>query len=123
MFLKQGEFTYGGMTLSLSELSALQRIEYFDFLVLQSEQAQPEDEAKRTVFFARMNVESHAWLVSRSLWHAEGGPREIDALYRDVLSRWSPKALEAAAQQVLLLSDMTRDEETTEATAEPLEKS
>ncbi|HHQ6058797.1 TPA: phage minor tail protein domain-containing protein, partial [Morganella morganii] len=36
-FLKQKEFTYNGESLMLSELSALQRVEYFDHLVTQTE--------------------------------------------------------------------------------------
>lgn len=37
MFLKKKEFTYSDNTIELFELSALQRIEYFDFLVEQSQ--------------------------------------------------------------------------------------
>lgn len=44
MFLKKKEFAYGGNSVVLYELSALQRIEYFDFLV---EQAEKNDDIEK----------------------------------------------------------------------------
>ncbi|EMF0796042.1 phage minor tail protein domain-containing protein [Proteus mirabilis] len=46
MFLKKKEFTYSDNTIELFELSALQRIEYFDFLVEQSQKNEDVEKAE-----------------------------------------------------------------------------
>lgn len=125
-FLKQKEFTYNGESLMLSELSALQRVEYFDHLVTQTEKEAPAEDAqslKRTAVYVRMNIESNAFLVARSLFNVGNTPgKQVDDIRADILSTWPPVALEQAAKLVLELSDMqvkTTDGESSEPVADP----
>ncbi|HAT1512352.1 TPA: phage minor tail protein G [Morganella morganii] len=125
-FLKQKEFTYNGESLMLSELSALQRVEYFDHLVTQTEKEAPAEDAqslKRTAVYVRMNIESNAFLVARSLFNVGNTPgKQVDDIRADILSTWPPVALEQAAKLVLELSDMqvkTTDGESAEPVADP----
>ncbi|HDU8432090.1 TPA: phage minor tail protein G, partial [Morganella morganii] len=125
-FLKQKEFTYNGESLMLSELSALQRVEYFDHLVIQTEKEAPAEDAqslKRTAVYVRMNIESNAFLVARSLFNVGNTPgKQVDEIRADILSTWPPVALEQAAKLVLELSDMqvkTTDGESAEPVADP----
>ncbi|MFF0907547.1 phage tail assembly chaperone G [Proteus mirabilis] len=111
MFLKKKEFTYSDNTIELFELSALQRIEYFDFLVEQSQKNEDVEKAegiKKTALIIRANTESNAWLVSRSLAHGE--TRDIEQVYHEVLSQWPPEALGKVAKEVLVISGMAQTE-------------
>ncbi|NBN74762.1 phage tail assembly chaperone G [Proteus sp. G2615] len=113
MFLKKKEFTYSDNTIVLYELSALQRIEYFDFLVERSEKnddIEKVEGVKKTALIIRVNTESNAWLVSRSLAH--GGSDDVEQIYNDVLSTWPPEALEKASKEVLVISGMAQTENT-----------
>ncbi|WP_368868760.1 phage tail assembly chaperone G [Proteus penneri] len=106
MFLKQKTLNYGENNIVIHELSALQRVEYFDFLVEQSEHKAPEknnDDIKRTAFYLRLSVEANAWLVSCSL---QQGAQEVNDVYKEVINTWPPSMLESVAKEVLLLSDM-----------------
>ena len=109
-FLKQKKFEYNGESLMMSELSALQRVEYFDHLVTQTENEAPAGDAeslKRTAVYVRMNIESNAFLVARSLLNiAPVSGQSLDDIHTDVLNTWPPVALEQAAKMVLELSDM-----------------
>lgn len=125
-FLQQKEFTYNGESLMLSELSALQRVEYFDHLVTQTEKEAPAEDAqslKRTAVYVRMNIESNAFLVARSLFNVGNTPgKQVDDIRADILATWPPVALEQAAKLVLELSDMqvkTTDGESAEPVADP----
>ena len=125
-FLKQKEFTYNGESLMLSELSALQRVEYFDHLVTQTEKEAPAEDAqslKRTAVYVRMNIESNAFLIARSLFNVGNtAGKQVDEIRADILSTWPPVALEQAAKLVLELSDMqvkTTDGESAEPVADP----
>lgn len=129
MFLKKKELTYSDNTIVLYELSALQRIEYFDFLVEQSEKnddIEKVEGVKKTALIIRANTESNAWLVSRSLAH--GGSDDVEQIYNDVLSTWNPEALGLAAKEVLMISGMAQTENTenenihSDAQEESLEK-
>lgn len=129
MFLKKKEFTYGDNSIALYELSALQRIEYFDFLVEQSEKnddIEKVEGVKKTALIIRANTESNVWLVSRSLAH--GGSDDVEQIYNDVLSTWNPEALGLAAKEVLVISGMAQTENTenenihSDAQEESLEK-
>ncbi|NBM97248.1 phage tail assembly chaperone G [Proteus sp. G2660] len=107
MFLKQKTLNYGENNIVIHELSALQRVEYFDFLVEQSEHKAPEknnDDIKRTAFYLRLSVEANAWLVSCSL--QQQGAQEVNDVYKEVINTWPPSMLESVAKEVLLLSDM-----------------
>lgn len=106
MFLKKDTITLCGESIVLHELSALQRVEYFEFLsaqeaLLGEKPASPGEMAQ----VMRINVEVNAWLVSRSLWHTTP-EREEEAVFREVLKTWSSDALNEAVSKVLALSDM-----------------
>lgn len=49
MFLKTESFEHNGVTVTLSELSALQRIEHLDLMKRQAEQAESDSNRKFTV--------------------------------------------------------------------------
>ncbi|MEM8201594.1 phage minor tail protein G, partial [Morganella morganii] len=113
-------------SLMLSELSALQRVEYFDHLVTQTEKEAPAEDVqslKRTAVYVRMNIESNAFLVARSLFNVGNTPgKQVDDIRADILGTWPPVALEQAAKLVLELSDMqvkTTDGESAEPVADP----
>ncbi|HFJ4245180.1 TPA: phage minor tail protein G [Salmonella enterica] len=97
MFLNTDTFNYGGHSIVLSELSALQRVDYLKFIQQRTADydAQPETltEAERQTEFMQMGVDINAWLVSR-------------ALYESVRLEWSYEALGRGADMVLSLSGM-----------------
>lgn len=67
MFLNTDTFNYGGHSIVLSELSALQRVDYLKFIQQRTADydAQPETltEAERQTEFMQMGVDINAWLV------------------------------------------------------------
>ncbi|EGT0675230.1 phage minor tail protein G [Citrobacter braakii] len=109
MFLKTDTFTYGDHSAVLSELSALQRVDYLMFIQQRTAEydALPETlpEQERQAAFMQMGVDINAWLVSRSLCESK---REEDArpLYDAVRVQWSFDALGLGADRVLTLSSM-----------------
>lgn len=66
MFLKTESFEHNGVTVTLSELSALQRIEHLALMKRQAEQAESDSNRKFTVEDA---IRTGAFLVAMSLWH------------------------------------------------------
>ncbi len=66
MFLKTEQFEHNGVTVTLSELSALQRIEHLALMKRQAEQAESDSNRKFTVEDA---IRTGAFLVAMSLWH------------------------------------------------------
>ncbi|MBZ6387392.1 MULTISPECIES: phage minor tail protein domain-containing protein [Pantoea] len=110
MFLEQTVFHYGPEQIKLSELTALQRAEFFDFVA--SSDAIDINSLTETASLAamvRLNTESYAWLVSRALWNCH---RETDVndIYQEILADWPEKALCLAAEKVMVLSDLKGDE-------------
>ncbi|ECC9704852.1 TPA: phage minor tail protein G [Salmonella enterica subsp. salamae serovar 21:z10:[z6]] len=109
MFLKADTFTYGGHSAVLSELSALQRVNYLMFIQQRTAEydALPDTltEQERQAAFMQMGVDINAWLVSRSLCESK---KEDDArlLYDAVRLQWSFDALGLGADRVLTLSGM-----------------
>ncbi|MDD8715689.1 phage minor tail protein G [Escherichia coli] len=65
MFLKTESFEHNGVTVTLSELSALQRIEHLALMKRQAEQAESDSNRKFTVEDA---IRTGAFLVAMSLW-------------------------------------------------------
>ncbi len=108
MFLNTDTFNYGGHSIVLSELSALQRVDYLKFIQQRTADydAQPETltEAERQTEFMQMGVDINAWLVSRSCVKAK--EEEARALYESVRLEWSYEALGRGADMVLSLSGM-----------------
>nr|EGE8044805.1 phage minor tail protein G [Escherichia coli] len=66
MFLKTESFEHNGVTVTLSELSALQRIEHLALMKRQAEQAESDSNRKFTVEDA---IRTGAFVVAMSLWH------------------------------------------------------
>ncbi|HEY3591559.1 MAG TPA: phage minor tail protein G [Buttiauxella sp.] len=95
----------------LSELSALQRVEYLEFLVKLEGGATPEATSPLAIAAGngRKTVMGNAWLVSRALWHA-APDADVDKLMHQTLQTWPADALSAAAYRVLVLSGLVADE-------------
>ncbi len=66
MFLKTESFEYNGVTVTLSELSALQRIEH---LALMKRQAEPAGSDSNRQVTVEDVIRTGAFLVAMSLWH------------------------------------------------------
>ncbi len=66
MFLKTEQFEYNGVSVTLSELSALQRIEHLALLKRRAEQAEASGNLQVSV---EDLVRTGAFLVAMSLWH------------------------------------------------------
>ncbi|HAF4825300.1 TPA: phage minor tail protein G [Salmonella enterica] len=123
MFLKSEEFSYGGESVMLYELSALQRVEYLEFIQKSTAEydALPEDATKevRSVAYLKMGVVINAWLVSRSIFNGENastavstgsgkdsGGQGVEELHKIMSEQWSYEALGKGADVVLALSGM-----------------
>lgn len=106
MFLKKDTLTLGDQKVTLHELSALQRAEYFDFLAdKEASAAEGESDFKANARLMKFNIEVNAWLVSRSLWHSEP-EREENEIWREVMRKWPSEGLNEAVEMVLELSGM-----------------
>lgn len=109
MFLKTDTFNYGSHSAVLSELSALQRVDYLMFIQHRTAEydavSDTLTEPERQVAFMQMGVDINAWLVSRSLCESK---KEEDArsLYDAIRGQWSFDALGLGADMVLTLSGM-----------------
>ena len=110
MFLKTESFEHNGVTVTLSELSALQRIEHLALMKRQAEQAESDSNRKFTVEDA---IRTGAFLVAMSLWHNH--PEKVQLLSmneavmqieQDVLTTWPADAIARAEDVVLCLSGM-----------------
>lgn len=110
MFLKKETFVYNGEEVVLSELSALQRIDYLAFVTQKTDAFEGDAKDFGTQEYAeafmRLTIEINAWLVSRSLFHLDQSKDE-NALYQQVLSEWSYTAIAFGADKVLELSGMS----------------
>lgn len=108
MHLKKEKFGEGDQVL-LHELSALQRMDYLEFIVDHSSKldAIPADapESKKMAEFGSLTMKLHVWLVSRSLWHNDR-KRNVDEIMDELLNDWSPKMITSAAVKVQELSDI-----------------
>ncbi|MCI1027777.1 phage minor tail protein domain-containing protein [Pantoea dispersa] len=110
MFLEKTVFHYGPEQRVLSELTALQRAEFFDFFASSDVVKDKRlTDAARNAALVRLNTESYAWLVSRAIWNCQ---RETDVndIYQEILADWPEKALCLAAETVMVLSDLKGDE-------------
>ena len=110
MFLKTESFEHNGVTVTLSELSALQRIEHLDLMKRQAEQAESDSNRKFTVEDA---IRTGAFLVAMSLWHNHPqktqSPSMNEAVMKieqEVLTTWPADAIARAEDVVLCLSGM-----------------
>ncbi|EMV3876667.1 phage minor tail protein G [Escherichia coli] len=111
MFLKTEQFEYNGVTLTLSELSALQRIEHLALLKQQEEQATASGNPQVSV---EELVRTGAFLVAMSLWHNHPQKTQMPSMNeavmkieQEVLTTWPADAIARAENVVLRLSGMT----------------
>ena len=110
MFLKTESFEHNGVTVTLSELSALQRIEHLALMKRQAEQAESDSNRKFTVEDA---IRTGAFLVAMSLWHNHPQKTQspsmneaVMQIEQDVLTTWPADAIARAEDVVLCLSGM-----------------
>lgn len=111
MFLKNEPFEYNGQTVTLSELSALQRLEYLAWVKEKEEQrveAVSEQQALDDL------IREGALLVAMSLWHNHelkgtlpSLRQETDRIIQDVLTTWPVEAIAAGRNVVARLSGMS----------------
>ncbi|HHK9863381.1 TPA: phage minor tail protein G [Klebsiella pneumoniae] len=110
MFLKKEPFKFNCQSTTLTELSALQRINYLDYLAgeektLASAGEELSEQAMTTRLIG-MSIRNGARLISYSLWHNDPeGPSE-DELFHQVLSTWPAEAIGKAEIAVKTLSGM-----------------
>lgn len=109
MFLKKDTLTYGDCSVTLYELSGLQRIEYLEYIQQRTahydEAIAAGDDAVNHVAFVQLGVDINAWLVSRSLWNGDQTQDQVQ-LSATVAATWSYEALGRGADIVLSLSGM-----------------
>ena len=107
MFLKTEQFEYNGVSVTLSELSALQRIEHLALLKRRAEEAGGSSPSTGS-------IRTGAFLVAMSLWHNH--PEKVQLLSmneavmqieQDVLTTWPADAIARAEEVVLRLSGMS----------------
>ena len=111
MFLKTQPLEYNGETVTLYELSALQRIEFIGYIAEVNKDVPADDkevsqEALNGIV-TTINVKIGARIVAMSLWQKEGqkGP-SVDQLQEEVLSGWPLPAIGQADFIVRELSGM-----------------
>ena len=93
MFLKTEQFEYNGVSVTLSELSALQRIEHLALLKRRAEQAESCGNLQVSV---EELVRTGAFLVAMSLWHNHPQKTQSPSMNEAVMK----------IEQVLCLSGM-----------------
>ncbi len=110
MFLKTEQFEYNGVSVTLSELSALQRFDYIKFV---SDAEQQETTKHYVVHISQRYLETASLLVAMSLWHSHSlkgtlaSPEtEMQQIRREVMLGWPADALNQATNRVLYLSGM-----------------
>ena len=107
MFLKTESFEYNGVTVTLSELSALQRIEH---LALMKQQAESDSNRKFTVEDV---IRTGAFVVAMSLWPNHPQKTQMPSMNeavkqieQEVLTTWPTEAISHAENVVYRLSGM-----------------
>ena len=109
MFLKSELLESNGSSVTLFQLSALQRIEYLEYLK-QLEAVEAGDfQAAIT-----LTVKSGAYLVAMSLWHGhalkgsqgENAAAEVEQIQDEVMQTWPTELVAEAEYKVKLLSGM-----------------
>ncbi|EAP7472906.1 phage minor tail protein G [Salmonella enterica] len=108
MFLKKEPFEYNGETVTLSELSALQRMNHLAYLKKKEEEG--TDDGQQVI---EEMVRTGAMLVAMSLWHShtvKGSLSDMDEetkkIEEEVITSWPIEAISMAQKKVLQLSGM-----------------
>lgn len=111
MFLKTEQFEYNGVSVTLSELSALQRIEHLALLKRRAEQAESCGNLQVSV---EDLVRTGAFLVAMSLWHNHPQKTKLPSMNeavkqieQEVLTTWPTEAISHAENVVYRLSGMS----------------
>ena len=111
MFLKTEQFEYNGVSVTLSELSALQRIEHLALLKRRAEQAESSGNLQVSV---EDLVRTGAFLVAMSLWHNHPQKTKLPSMNeavkqieQEVLTTWPTEAISHAEYVVYRLSGMS----------------
>ncbi|HBP4830398.1 TPA: phage minor tail protein G [Escherichia coli] len=111
MFLKTESFEHNGVTVTLSELSALQRIEHLAWLIEQEKKAESSGNLQVSV---EDLIRGGAFLVAMSLWHNHTQKTKLPSLNeaitqieQEVLTTWPTEAIAQAENVVLRLSGMS----------------
>ncbi|MDM3447993.1 phage minor tail protein G [Citrobacter sp. Cb027] len=109
MFLKNEPFEYNGQSVTLTELSALQRISHLAFLKAR-EDAAGQDNMQTAL---DDTIREGAYLVAMSLWHSHpvkgtlsSSEEEERQLTDEVLQNWPVEAISSAFSRVMMLSGM-----------------
>lgn len=81
MFLKKDEFTHNGASVPITELSALQRITYLEYLAAEEKAlsaiSDDVDDQTMSAGLVSMSIRAGARLIALSLWHNDPkGPSE-----------------------------------------------
>lgn len=111
MFLKTEQFEYNGVSVTLSELSALQRIEHLALLKRRAEEAEASGNLQVSV---EDLVRTGAFLVAMSLWHNHPQKTKLPSMNeavkqieQEVLTTWPTEAISHAENVVYRLSGMS----------------
>ncbi len=110
MYLKTESFEHNGVTVTLSELSALQRIEHLFLMKRQAEQA--DSDSNQQVALADL-IRTGAFVVAMSLWHNHPQKTKqpsmneaVKQIEQEVLTTWPAEAIAHAENVVYRLSGM-----------------
>lgn len=108
MFLKTEPFEHNGMTVTLYELSALQRIEHLEHL--KSLESIEDSDMQKAM---SMTITTGALIVAMSLWHghelkgmSETPKTDVARIQAEVMNNWPLEAISAAEYRVKSLSGM-----------------
>lgn len=111
MFLKTELFDHNGKSVTLSELSALQRLDYLAWL---KEKEELGDLAKTEQQALEMIIREGCMLIAMSLWHhhklkgsLSSSHEEISKIQQEVLASWPVEAISSARSVVVRLSGMS----------------
>ncbi|CAH3737003.1 phage minor tail protein G [Citrobacter freundii] len=111
MFLKSEPFNHNGQTVTLCELSALQRLEHLTWIKAQEEQGGAQASEQQALDAL---IREGALLVAMSLWHnhelkdaLSSSREETDRIQQVVLNSWPVEAISLARNRVARLSGMT----------------
>lgn len=109
MFLKSELLECNGSSVTLFQLSALQRIEYLEYLKQIEAVEQGDFQAAIT-----LTIKSGAYVVAMSLWHGhalkgsqkENAAAEVAAIQGEILETWPTELIAEAEYKVKILSGM-----------------
>lgn len=109
MFLKSELLECNGSSVTLFQLSALQRIEHLEYLKQIEAVEQGDFQAAIT-----LTIKSGAYVVAMSLWHGhalkgsqkENAAAEVAAIQGEILETWPTELIAEAEYKVKILSGM-----------------